>query len=68
MDKSIKIDAESMIKEECRKQQLALMNEVNKEEDYDDLIEWRLHLLHKGVRQKDMKKGKTSMHKPANRW
>ena len=67
MDITIKTGAGSMVKEDCHKQQLTLVKKVDNDKDFDDLIEWRLHLLHKAVRQKEMKKGETSMHKPANR-
>jgi len=53
IDRSIVINAQSMIKEECREGNLML---VDKDEDFNDLIEWKLYQLHKPVHQKSAKR------------
>lgn len=47
------INAQRIVKQECHKGNLTL---VDKDEDFNDLIEWRLYQLHKPVHANCLKK------------
>lgn len=52
LDRSTVTAAQSLIKGECQKGNLKL---VDKDEDFNDLIEWKLYQLHKPVHTRSAK-------------
>jgi len=57
LDRSSVTAAQSMIKGECRGGDLKL---VDKDEDFNDLIEWKLYQLHKPMHARSTKRQTSS--------